>query len=107
MKGKPFLHQSGAEYCPGAGQNSAFGGLRCGAPERYQRAGCKAGKGLTEYLSGAINNVSDIIYNTNIDNFKFIPAGNPMNFHPSCWPLKNEQADSGVGHPLLGSSCDF
>lgn len=46
-------------------------------PSVTRELGVKLEKGLTEYLSGAINNVSDIIYNTNIDNFKFIPAGKP------------------------------
>ena len=34
-------------------------------------------KGLVEYLLSEVNSVSDIIYSTNIDNFKIIPAGKP------------------------------
>ena len=33
--------------------------------------------GLTEYLLGKKTDVSEIIHSTNIDNFKFIPAGRP------------------------------
>ncbi|PID43579.1 MAG: exopolysaccharide biosynthesis protein [Proteobacteria bacterium] len=39
--------------------------------------GVKIKTGLTEFLSGEIKDVSSIIYSTNIDNFKFIPAGHP------------------------------
>ncbi len=46
-------------------------------PSVTRELGVKLDTGLTEYLSGSIANVSDIIYNTNIDNFKFIPAGKP------------------------------
>ena len=34
-------------------------------------------KGLIEYLLGEVDNLSEVIYNTNIPNFKIIPAGKP------------------------------
>lgn len=36
-------------------------------------------KGLIEYLTSEVDDLSDIIYSTNIDNFKIIPAGKPHN----------------------------
>jgi len=35
--------------------------------------------GLTEYLLSEVNSLSDIIYSTNINNLKIIPAGKPHN----------------------------
>ena len=34
-------------------------------------------KGLVEYLLGEVSNVSEVIYNTSINNLKIIPAGEP------------------------------
>ena len=34
-------------------------------------------KGLVEYLLGDVENISEVIYNTNINNLKIIPAGEP------------------------------
>ena len=34
-------------------------------------------EGLTDYLSSEVNSLSDIIYSTNINNLKIIPAGKP------------------------------
>ncbi|RKF14401.1 exopolysaccharide biosynthesis protein [Alginatibacterium sediminis] len=34
-------------------------------------------QGLTDYLHGKVDSVSDIIYNTNIDNLRIMPAGTP------------------------------
>lgn len=36
-------------------------------------------QGLLEYLLSEVNTLSDIIYSTNIENFKIIPAGKPHN----------------------------
>ncbi|OZG73585.1 hypothetical protein BTA51_10505 [Hahella sp. CCB-MM4] len=46
-------------------------------PNVIRELGVTPDSGLTEFLSGKIPDVSDIIHNTNIDNFKFIPAGSP------------------------------
>lgn len=46
-------------------------------PSIVRELGVTVDAGLTEYLSGQVEDVSEIIYNTNIDNFKFIPAGKP------------------------------
>ncbi len=46
-------------------------------PNVVKELGVPPVSGLTEFLSGQISDVSDIIYNTNIDNFKFISAGSP------------------------------
>jgi len=34
-------------------------------------------QGLTEFLSGDADDISDVIFSTNIENFKFVPAGIP------------------------------
>ncbi|ARU56159.1 protein-tyrosine kinase [Oleiphilus messinensis] len=46
-------------------------------PSVARELGVKPEVGLTDYLSGKIKDVSEIIFSTNIDNFKFIPAGKP------------------------------
>ncbi len=48
-------------------------------PSITNELGVEIKTGLTEYLAGEIKDVSDIMYSTNIDNFKFIPAGHPHN----------------------------
>ncbi|WP_020408739.1 XrtA-associated tyrosine autokinase [Hahella ganghwensis] len=46
-------------------------------PNVVRELGVPPVSGLTEFLSGQITDVSEIIHNTNIENFKFIPAGTP------------------------------
>lgn len=46
-------------------------------PSMLKEFGVKSQPGLIEYLLGDKTNISDIIYHTNIDNLKVIPAGIP------------------------------
>ncbi len=46
-------------------------------PSLNRELGLPDSNGLIEYLLNETDNVSDIIYNTNIDNLKVIPAGEP------------------------------
>ncbi len=46
-------------------------------PSVANRLGMQYQSGLTEYLTGKVTDIADVIFNTNIDNFKFIPAGQP------------------------------
>ena len=46
-------------------------------PSVAGRLGMRNGQGLTEFLAGQVTDISDVIFNTNIDNFKFVPAGKP------------------------------
>jgi receptor protein-tyrosine kinase len=46
-------------------------------PSINRELGFEMKKGLTEYLLSEVNSLSDIIYSTNINNLKIIPAGRP------------------------------
>lgn len=44
-------------------------------PSICRELGIEEGLGLIEYLSGNVNNIADVLYNTNIEKLKLIPAG--------------------------------
>lgn len=46
-------------------------------PSLNRELGTSDSKGLIEFLLGDVNDVSDVIYGTNIDKLKIIPAGEP------------------------------
>ncbi|MBU2869107.1 XrtA-associated tyrosine autokinase [Colwellia sp. E2M01] len=46
-------------------------------PSLHRELEFESKKGLLEYLLGELSSISDIIYSTNIDNLKLVPAGKP------------------------------
>lgn len=46
-------------------------------PALHKELGFEANNGLIEFLLGQVNDISDVIYNTSIENLKVIPAGKP------------------------------
>ena len=47
------------------------------SPSIHTELGFQANNGLVEFLLGEVNDISEVIYNTSIDNLKVIPAGQP------------------------------
>lgn len=44
-------------------------------PSICRELGIEESLGLIEYLSGSVNNIADVLYNTNVEKLKLIPAG--------------------------------